>query len=453
MRTRLIYTIIAAVILAGTGVVQAQNTRTISLNEAIELSLKNSKQLQLSQAEVAEATAVVKEAKERRLPDLKTTGSYMRLNSPNVDLKLNTGAQQQQQPSEGGQATGTSSVKVDQAMYGMANLSLPLFSGFRINYGIESAKYLAEAARLDAEKDRQEIVQNTLSAYSNLYKAAAAVELMKENLRSSQQRGKELSNLEKNGLLARNDLLKADLQTSNIELALLDAESNLRMAVINMNLMLGLDENTELRADANGFAQTSELKAVQDWEAIALQNRKDIAALAMREKAANTAVKAAKGEYYPSLALTGGYVALHVPNFLTVTNALNAGVGLQYNLGSLWKTGAKVQQAKARVQQIQANEGLLSDAIRLQVNQAYQNYTLSIKKISVYEKAIEQAQENYKIVKNKYDNNLATTTELLDADIAQLQARLNASNAKADAAVAYNKLQQVAGVLNEQSKN
>jgi outer membrane protein len=427
----------------------AQEVRTLSLTDAIDLSLKNSGQLKISQARIDEAQGALREAKERRLPDLKASGSYLRVNNPTVDLKSSNGGEQ----TGTGTGSAASSIKVDQAMYGMANLSLPIFSGFRINYGIESSKYLAEAAKLDAETDKEEIIQNALNAYSNLYKAEAAVGLMKENLKSAQERSRELSNLEKNGLLARNDLLKADLQTSNIELALMDAENNLALATINMDLMLGLDKNTILKTDATGFTQPSTLKTVDEWEATALQSRKDMAALNLREKAAAAGVKATKGEYYPGIALTGGYVALNVPNFVTVTNAINAGIGLQYNLGALWKTGAKVQQAKARVVEIQANEGILTDAIRLQVNQAYQNYSLSVKKISVYKKAIDQAEENYKITKNKYDNNLSTTTELLDADLAQLQARLNFANAKADASVSYSKLLQVAGVLNNEDKN
>src|SRR5690606_4707245 len=150
--------------------------------------------------------------------------------------------------------------------YGMANLSLPLFSGFRINYGIESAKFLAEAARLDAEKDREEIIQNTLNAYSNLYKAAAAVDLMKENLKSSQERVRELSNLEKNGLLARNALLKAELQSSNIAPAILDAENNLALTAINMNPTRGLDENSKLRADEKSFATQTVVKSAKVWQ-------------------------------------------------------------------------------------------------------------------------------------------------------------------------------------------
>jgi outer membrane protein TolC len=84
----------------------------------------------------------------------------------------------------------------------------------------------------------------------------------------------------------------------------------------------------------------------------------------------------------------------------------------------------------------------------LQINQAYQTYLLSQKKIQVYQKAVEQAAENYRITKNKYDNSLATTTDLLDADVAQLQTKLNLTNAAADEVVAYNKLLQTAGILN-----
>ncbi len=72
---------------------------------------------------------------------------------------------------------------------------------------------------------------------------------MKENLEQSRQRDKEFSSLEQNGILARNDLLKVQLQTSNIELSLADAESNWRLANINIDIMLGLPEKTNIVQD------------------------------------------------------------------------------------------------------------------------------------------------------------------------------------------------------------
>lgn len=440
----------AAILIAsvlGTQQLLAQKVMDLTMDQAIQLSLQNNKQLKVSQAKIDEAKASLNQAKDNQLPDVKASGSYLRVNNPTIDLKLKTSSSSS--GGSGSDQSGGGFPKVNEVGYGLVNASLPVFSGFRIHYGIEAAKYLEQAAKLDAENQREDVIANTINAYANLYKARKAVELVQENLKQSQQRVTDFTNLEKNGVIARNDLLKAELEESNIELSLLDAQSNLKITYTNMDLMLGLDENTELIADANGFVATNDAGNLADWEQKALQNRNDINALALRTKASYANIKAIQGEYYPSLALTGGYVPfIYIPNVATISNALDGGVGLQYNLGSLWKTGAKVAQARAQLREIEANEGMLNDQVRLDIHRAYENYLLSQKKIDVYNKAIEQATENYRITKNKYDNNLATTTDLLDADVAQLQAKLNYSNANADALVAYKKLQQAAGILN-----
>jgi len=433
-----------------TGTSEAQDAKNLTLDEAINLGLQNSNELKLSNAKIKQASAAAREARERRLPDFKISGAYMRLAQPDIDLKIKLGgnsSSQQQQSGEGSSTQQAASPTVNQLMYGMANVSLPLFTGFKIQYGVESAKYLEEASKLDAEKDRDAVIQNLVAAYSNLYKSKAGLDLVKENLKQSEQRVKDFSNLEKNGVLARNDLLKAQLQQSNVELALLDAQNNYELSCINMNLMLGLPENTVLNPDENMLNTLADAGTFETWQATALKNRKDAEALQYREKAANAGVKAAKGDYYPNLALTGGYIAANIPNILTITNALNAGVGLSYSPSSLWKNGAKVAQAKAQLEQVQIHQSILSDAIRLQVAQAYQSYLSAVKKTDVYEKALQQASENYRIVKNKYDNALANTTDLLDADVAQLQAKINQANGKADAMVAYKQLLQASGTL------
>jgi outer membrane protein len=418
----------------------SQEKRMLTVKEAIDLSIKNSKQLKASKARIDAAVAQVKEAEDNRLPNFNVSGSYLRLSNANIDLKT------QSNNSSGG--SGNTNPKISQALYGIANLSYPIYAGGRIKYGIESAKYLEEAAKLDADNDKESVILNTMNAYANLYKAGVTIDVVRESLASSRQRDTTFFRLEQNGLLARNDLLKTALQTSNIELSLLDAENNWRLANINMNLMLGLPENTELIIDTTTFQQDNSIKNIDEYEQLAIQNRKDVQALLFRKKAAGTAIKSAKTEGYPTVALTGGYIAAYVPNFITITNAINAGIGVQYNLASLWKTNTKLQQAKAREQELQANEEQLNDVIRLQVNQDYQNYLLSQKKIEVYQKALQQAAENFRITKNKYNNSLVTVTELLDADVALVQAKLNLSVSKADAIQAYNKLLYTTGLLN-----
>lgn len=417
--------------------VQAQEKRPLSLTEAIDLSIRNSHQLKSSQAKIEEATASLREATEKRLPDAKLSGAYMRLNSANFDLKTK---------SIGSGSGSGESPKVSQAMYGIVNASLPIYTGGKIRYGIESSRYLAEAAKLDADHERGEVIQNTIEAYVNLYKAKAAVDLVKDNLAQAEQRVNDFSNLEKNGLLARNDLLKAELQASNTELTLLDVQNNWQLANVNMNLLLGLPEQTELLPDSSMLDQEQIVNTLEEYVQSGLTNRKDIASIDLQKKAGEAGVKATHAELYPNLALTGGYIAADVPKVFSVTNAVNIGVGVSYNIGSLWKTKAKVQQAEARVKQLQANEALMNDQVRLQVNKGYLDLLSSQKKIQVYAKAVEQAEENYRITKNKYNNSLATTTDLLDADVAQLTARLNYVFAKADEVVSYNKLLQTAGM-------
>ncbi|MCH5721157.1 TolC family protein [Niabella hibiscisoli] len=144
--------------------INAQDKRGLTLQEALELGIANSKNLKIDDAKIIEATAAIDEAKNRQLPDLKVSGSYLRLTNANINLK--TG---QQSSGEDGQSQGSSAApKVNQAMYGIANFSLPLFAGGRIKYGIQSAKYLLDAAKLSAGSDKNEIAYNISQAYVNL---------------------------------------------------------------------------------------------------------------------------------------------------------------------------------------------------------------------------------------------------------------------------------------------
>jgi outer membrane protein TolC len=415
---------------------QGQETRKITLQEAIDLSISNSHLLKNNSAKIDEAVAAVKEANEKKLPDFTISGSWLYLPiSPNISLKTNSS-------SSGGAGTN-----VSQAMYTTTGISLPLFTAGRLDYGIESAKYLEKAARLNADENKEAVVFNSISAFGNLYKARAAVELVKEYLEQSNKRVQDFSNLEKNGLLARNDLLKAELQSSNIELTLLDVENNLQLASVNMALMLGLPEKTILIPDSASLIKAIKAKSFEEYEQQALTERKEIGAVILHKKIAELGVKTVKADYYPGLALTAGYIAANVPGFLTITNALNVGVGVNYSLSSIWKTKTKLAAAGARVQQLASSELMLSDQIRLQVNETYQAYKLSEKRIQVYQKALVQSTENFRIIKNKYENTLATATDLLEAEVTQLQSRLMVVGATVDAIVAYNKLLQTTGIL------
>ncbi|MET3536239.1 TolC family protein [Chryseobacterium limigenitum] len=427
--------VIALSLFIGIANINAQEKKQLTLDEAVQLGIQNSKSLKIDAAKIEEATADLLEAKNRQLPELKVSGSYMYLPiKPTIDLKI---------PG----VSAAAGPEVHQVAYGSVNLSVPIYNGGRIKYGIQSAKYLVEASKLSTENDKIAIAYNVAQAYNNLFKANQSIKVLEENLTASQKRDETFLKLENNGVIARNDRLKANLQTSNIELQLLEAKNNYNIANINMDLLLGLPDNTEIEVDQNYIDEGSEVKAVDFYVNEARENRKDLQALAQQRKAAELGSKSAKAENLPSIAFTGGYVAADIPKFLTLYNAVNVGVGISYNLSNLWKENSSLRQSQAREKQLAANNELLNDNIKLDVNREYQNTDYSKKRIAVYEKAAEQANENYRITKNKYDNGLATMTELLDADAAQISSNVGVINAKADAALAYRKLLQTTGTL------
>ena len=276
----------------------AQQRPALTLEEAVAASVAHSNQLKIDESKIKAGNASVRDAKNNRLPDVDISGQYIRVNQPDISLKFNpTGSD------DGDENSGGSFPEVDQAMIGMATATLPLFTGGKINNSIASAKFLETAMRLDAKRDRQEVIQNTIAAYYNLYKAQAAVTLVQENLRSSRQRVKDFQNMEANGLVARNDLLKVQLQESNLELTLINAQNNVDVCNYNFNLMLGLDGETHLVLDSISRDVVSLTRPIDEWEVIALENRADYKALESRQQAAEAGVNVAKSAYYPTLAL------------------------------------------------------------------------------------------------------------------------------------------------------
>jgi outer membrane protein TolC len=421
---------------------RSQDVKSLSLTETIEMSLKNSPVLKASSERNVQAAARVRQALDNKLPDINVSGSYLYLANPTISTKTKA--------LQGTDSAGnkTEIPHVNQAMYGILNLSLPIYAGGKIRYGIESAKFLEKAASLDVEKDRESIILNTINAYVNLYKANVTVDVIKDNLAQSKHQDSVFSRLEENGLLARNDLLKSELQTSNIELTLMDAENNLKIANVNMDLMIGFPETTVIQTDVTEFDKQFSEKTIDEYEQLALQNRKDVLALSFRRKAATSGIAIAKAEQYPTLALTGGYVAANIPHLLTITNAVNIGIGIQYNL-SFWKSKAQIAEAKSKEKELIANEAQLVDGIRLHINQDFENYLLSKRKIDVYKKAVVQAEENYRITKNKYDNALVNTSDLLEANVSVLQSKINLAVAKADVLLAYSKLMETSGIIEQ----
>ena len=227
-------------------------------------------------------------------------------------------------------------------------------------------------------------------------------------------------------------------------------EANKNVNIINYELttLLKLPSETQLFVDESEFKNFEMINIPKD-ESTAISTRKDLEALRFQEKASENNIKLAKGSYYPNLNFVAGYTALSLQNVVTVKNAINFGLGVSYDFSSIFKNNTEVKIARSKALEIRQNEDLLVDKIKIEVKNAVEDYNLALKQNLVYAQAVEQSSENYRIVKDKYDNGLSDTNDLLDADVEDLNAKINQSCTKANIIEKYYQLLNVSGQLTQ----
>jgi outer membrane protein TolC len=420
----------------GISAVEAQEKTSLTLNEAINLAWTKSNEVTLANTKVKTKKYELQSTKNSQYPDLKLSGQYQRLANASVDFKLNQSNSAQQLPI------------VNQLMVGQLNASVPVFSGFKIQNSIAVNENLYQAEMATASQTKEEIALRVIDYYTSLYKAQKTIELLKENQKSAQQRVKDFVELEKNGIIPRNDLLKSQLQVSKIQLNLDETYNNLKIINFYLVTLLKLNPETKLEIRESDFADF-QITTIPTNDQLALENRKDLEAIRFQGKASEANIKIAKGSYYPAIAIIGGYTALDLSNVITVQNAMNIGVGITYDLSAILKNGTLVKLAENKFLEVQNSEAMLTDYIKIQVQKSIEDYDLSLKQNEVYDQAVEQSSENYRIIKDKYDNGLSDTNDLLEADVEQLSSKINKALAKANTFQKYYELLSVTGQLSQ----
>ena len=416
----------------------AQEKTSLTLNEAINLAWTKSNEVTLANTKVKTKQYELQSKKNNQYPDLKLSGQFQRLTNASVDFKINQNNSGSQQPQP----------IVNQLMIGQLNASVPVFSGFKIQNSIKVYENLYEAEMATASQTKEDIALRVIDYYAGLYKAQKTIELLKENQKSAQQLVTDFIELEKNGIIPKNDLLKSQLQASKIQLSLDETNYNLKIINFYLVTLLKLNPETKLEIRESDFADF-QMTNIPTNDLPALENRKDLLAIRLQEKASEANIKIAKGAYYPAIAVIGGYTSLDLSNVITVQNAMNIGVGISYDLSAILKNGTLVKLAENKFIEAQNSEAILTDYIKGQVQKAIEDYDLALKQNIVYGQAVEQSSENYRIIKDKYDNGLSDTNDLLEADVEQLSSKINKALARANTIQKYYELLSVTGQLSQ----
>ncbi len=410
---------------------QAQESN-VSLQQIIQQSLQNSKAVKVAEAAKNTSEYKVQSTKNNRLPDVSLSGQYMRLfTTTNVDFKIPM------------QSTGAGSgIEPNHMIMGSANASLPIFAGFKIKNGIKQSELMVDLSNLQIESTKENVVWQAINLYFGLYKTQRSIDVLNENLVRANQRVKDFQNFLDNGIIPRNDLLRAKLQASNVQVAIDEAETQYRNINYRLNILTGQDESTVLHVQ--NVEGLSTLQENQDFS-----NRTDVKSYDLKNKLAENQIKIAKAAYYPQLAVSAGYYAMDIDKVATVTNATNVGLSLKYDLSSLYKNKAEVDIAKAEKLENELQKETTIDKAKVEISEAKQKYELAKKKNLVYKEALEQANENFRIVKDKNENGLADTDDLLEADVQQLQAKINQVVGDADEQLAIYEYYYTTGILLE----
>jgi outer membrane protein len=413
--------------------------RPITLTEAIKLGIDNSKVLKLSQSRIDQAISQYNQAKDRALPSGNVSFGYDRAEIP--ANKLNLGTESFALP------------KNDNAWLGILSVNETIFGGNKLKYARQSTELLTQVSRLGANIDKDEITYDIINQYYNLYKVLQSKKVVDQNLATVDQQIKQSQRFFDQGLVTKNDVLRFQLQRSNIELNGIDLESNRKIINYNLDILLGLPESTQLTiAEISG--SDKQLAPLSNYLDTAAANRNEIKQLDLRTNVADVSIKDTKANMLPSLVASGsayyvGIAANPLPNSGNYILPVTLGINLSWNFSSLWNNKNKIAEARIQREEVIENKNITLDNVKKEVNQSYQNYTTALNKIKLLQTSIDQAGENNKILESKYKSNIASAVDRADAETLLYQAQINLELAKADAELAYYTLLKSTGKLNK----
>ncbi len=274
--------------------------------------------------------------------------------------------------------------------------------------------------------------------------------MIEENLKLTKKHLEDTKNFMERSLATRNDLLKLQVQYSNTELQLIEAENNVDIARSNLNkqLNLPLEANTDI--EAGKIDTVFEGYDLSDLIKEAHTNRNDLKSLEYRLEASNKGITAANSGWFPSIYLVGDYYYSRpnqriFPAVDKFKDTWDVGVSLQWDIWNWGFTSSQSTQAEQQKVQIEASLSQLKDGVELEVYQSFLTYKRAQDKIRVSRLTVDQATENYRITQQKYEQQLATSTDLIDAEVSLLQAKTSLTTSLVDYELAKVKLNKAIG--------
>ena len=400
-----------------------------TLDDAWQLAIDTNHSLRAAGSMIDSAKYLRKAAQAARFPQVSLDVGYTLLNESPASL-MNTGPESIQVP-----------LGNDQFYTGRAFTSLPLYTSGSLTHGIKSAEFGLEATMAEQEHMLQNLKFKVAESFVYVLQAKRGVAIAQSHVKSLSAHRGVVEDLYKEGFVPFNDLLSIRVSLANAEQQLLTAMDRYTITVAVYNRFLGRPLATAVNLEDPDVSLVSE--KLDELTLMASANRQEIVVLKKQIKSLKQKQDMVYASYGPQVALNGGYE--YQENDYQVHEgiwSMTLGVSIKFDGGiAKHQSSALGSQREALLEQLSELESI----IPLQVKDAWLNLANSRKRVEVASKALSGGEENLEVTTDRYQEGLATNSEVLDAEALRVISHVNYDNAVYDVVLAAVKLRHSIG--------
>lgn len=407
-------------------------TPTLTIRSSIEYALKHNTQFLSAKEGVAAAGANKKKQFSEFLPKLSTNYKYMRLDEEKKD---STGAV----------------TRPENLHRFTATLDQPVFSGFSRLTQYEISGLRLDAAGLLERQARGDLILKVKRAYFELLQMQKLEKVARQAETQLAAHAEVARNFYEVGMTPRNDLLKAEVELANARQDLVVAKNNVQLATSRFNTILGRPIDAPLAIE-DVLTHEPFTQAYEACVETALRQRAALQVANLEAATAEKDVKLSKKGYYPSIDLQANYYKkgdnpeLDGGDGIADRDEWDVAATASWTFWEWGKTRYGVKEKLSRLAQARLNRTEIRDNIRQQVKEAYLGVKQSENKILAVQKAVEQAEENFRMSEERYKEQVATSTEVLDAQTLLTKTQTNYFNALSAFNISKAELDRATGV-------
>ena len=391
-----------------------ESTEVFTIKQTIEQAIKVNLGLKSSEEDTKAAMAVKKSRFTNFLPTLSTRYQFERMD-------------------EGSSIGGFASTASDEYSW-VTSFNQPIFTGFSLLRQYDLAKLDVDAAKIGEDLQRQDIILNAKTTYFSLLKAQKLRNIAEETVTQIDAQKEVADNFYQVGMSPLNDLLQAQVELANAKQELIVEKNNMENAESNFNTLLRRPINTPV-AIKDILDYTPFENDLDYCLAEAEKKRIEIKIADLEVEIADKDLQLAKKDYYPSIDLEGSYFKFGTDWDVDGGEGIFDPSGWTIHATATWnfwewgRTSYGVKEKLSRVSQSQLRKDEILDNIHLEVKKAYLRTIEAAEAIITVEKAIEQAKENFRINQERYKEQVATSTDVLDAQTLLSRTMTNYYNA------------------------